>query len=61
MLAIAAGALLALGLVLAGCEKPTEPDPDFLITFSVGEGSGTPPSSQTVVNGQTITLPDQRV
>ncbi|MDR2071327.1 MAG: InlB B-repeat-containing protein, partial [Treponema sp.] len=53
-LAVEAGALLALSLVLAACDSPTDSDDDdwyysptyYDITFSVGEGSGTPPASE---------------
>jgi hypothetical protein len=55
-----AGALAALlaFTVLAGCEgmhKLTE----WRITFSVGEGSGTPPADQYVEDGTPYTLPGQ--
>jgi hypothetical protein len=54
---------LALSLVLAGCDSPLDKDEPpkgpYTVTFSTGEGSGTPPKSMTVENGKTITLPVQ--
>jgi hypothetical protein len=56
-----AGALAALltFTVLAGCGGGLFGNNEWHITFSVGEGSGTPPASQSAAPGQTITLPGQ--
>ncbi|MDR3334183.1 MAG: InlB B-repeat-containing protein [Treponema sp.] len=57
MLAIA----LAFGLVFAGCDTDGggEDATSYTVGFDAGDGSGTPPASQTVNSGQSITLPGQ--
>jgi hypothetical protein len=55
MLAIA----LAFGMVLAGCTDTGGDITTYTVDFAVGDGGGTPPASQTVNSGQSITLPGQ--
>jgi hypothetical protein len=56
--------VLALGMVLAGCDTDTDSGgggttTTYTVAFDVGDGSGTPPASQTVNAGQSITLPNK--
>jgi uncharacterized repeat protein (TIGR02543 family) len=51
---------LISGLLLAGCPQTTEELPaTYTVNYAAGEGTGSPPSSQTVSAGFTISLPDQ--
>jgi hypothetical protein len=58
-----AAALLALGLVLAGCPSDTDDSSSssntYSVTYDAGEGSGTPPASLNKKAGEKITLPGQ--
>jgi hypothetical protein len=50
-----------IGLVLAACpmfEEEEEPE-TYTVSFSAGDGTGTPPSNQKVESGKSITLPNQ--
>jgi hypothetical protein len=55
--------VLAAVFTLAGCPNPTDSDddgdPTYTLSFTVGEGGGTPPSSYTYTSGMIITLPGQ--
>ena len=52
-------AAILTALLLASC--PTETEPEYTVSFRVGEGSGSAPASQTVKAGESITLPEQGV
>ncbi|MDR0450401.1 MAG: hypothetical protein LBH26_03965 [Treponema sp.] len=58
---MAATLVLVSVLALAGCQTGEEGDSaaSCTLSFSAGEGSGTPPSEVTVQSGSTITLPGQ--
>jgi uncharacterized repeat protein (TIGR02543 family) len=56
------GPALTLTLFFAGCEVGGSEDVNrkgYTVSYSVGIGSGTPPSSQIVREGNSITLPGQ--
>jgi hypothetical protein len=48
-----------IGFSLVGCDTDTGGDTTYTVGFDAGDGSGTPPASQTVNAGQSITLPGQ--
>ncbi|MDR3284981.1 MAG: hypothetical protein LBS97_07380 [Treponema sp.] len=54
--------LLVTLFTITACDDGTNGPfvtPDFTVSYDVGAGSGTPPASQTVAQGETIYLPGQ--
>jgi hypothetical protein len=49
-------AILA-AMLLTACPPP--PEPEYTVSFCVGEGSGSPPASQKITAGASVTLPGQ--
>jgi len=48
--------VLVFGMFLAACGEEDAPK-TFTVSYEAGEGSGTPPASQTVEDGKSINLP----